>query len=706
MDPLAPMFEPRSVVVIGASQDKSKLGYGVARNLIGSGYPGEIYLVNPRGGELFGKPIIPSIDLLEKEIDLALVVVRAELVPNILIACSQIGIKHFIILTSGFKESGDEGKAIEYASKKIADEYRLRILGPNCVGIIDTHLPIDTTFIQPPMPLKGNIAFVTQSGALSAALIDYARGEGLGFSKLISLGNQMDVDESDILYTLADDSTTKAIVMYLETIQNGNKFLEIADNASAKKPIIALKVGRSNSGQQAAISHTGSLAGTDAAFTAAFRRANILRASNTREMFNWAIALAELPEPRDNRVAILTNAGGPGVIAADSVEHHGLRMAVLSTETQKKLSQFLSEAASINNPVDMLASASPETYRKCLRILIEDPNVDMICVIAPPPPLFSASAIADQVIETIKAAQKPVLVSLMGSSLVQDAKINLNLGRVPNFPYPEDCINAFSAVWKNKVIRMQNQSLESYSVPQNDIESLRTLISNYKYDDGVLPYEVIEKIFMSYKLPIQPMRLAPNEELAVQRAKEIEYQVAMKISIFGMSHKSDIGGVILDLGSENEVRSAYRYLELRANEFGKIQEFQGVYLQKMATPGHECIVGATRDAVFGPLLMFGSGGIEVEGKRDIEFALAPITKSDLDFIVQNTWAGKRLNGYRNHPKGDIESVKGVLIKVSQMMSDLPEIKEIEMNPLIVGEDHSGSSAVDVRIVIDVPREKE
>ena len=699
MESLKGLFKPQSVVVVGASHDQGKLGYGVARNLIHSGFGGEIYFINPKGGELFGKKILASFDELKNEIDLAIIVVHASRVPELLIACSQKGIKNIIVLTSGFKESGQEGARLEEKCKKIINDKGLRVLGPNCIGIIDTHLPLDTTFIPPPLPDKGDIALVTQSGALGAAVIDWARGDGTGISKLISLGNQIDVDESDALMVTAESPYTKAIMLYLESVQDGSKFVKFAQNASSKKPIVALKGGVSDAGEKAAISHTGALAGSDAAYEAAFRKAGILRARTIKEMFDWAKLLSNTCEPKDNRIAILSNAGGPGVIATDFVEKNGLRMANLSAKTRENLSSFLPEAASILNPVDMLASASPEIYTESLRILLEDPNVDMVLVIAPPPPMYPASQIADHLVDLIKSSTKPVVVAFMGSILVKEAKDIMRENNIPVFSFPEEAIAGLGALWNHKLLKSQDLKIIQPTQYLDRVDS-HNRISENKYIPTLSSAENTEKILERYHIPLLKLYPAADEESAIKVASKIGYPIVMKISMDGLSHKTDIGGILLDLRSDSEVREGYKKLKIKAQTQSRYGEFNGVYIQKMLKSGQEIVIGAIRDPIFGPLVMFGSGGVDIEGLRDVKFSLAPITYGDFQYFLLNTWAGRKLRGFRNQQEMDIDAVRDCIAKISQLIVENPEITEIELNPVIVGENGAGINAVDARMVVN------
>ena len=698
MDSLKPFFEPKSIVVIGVSNNEQKLGYGVAKNLVKSGYNGKINFVNPKGGELFGRKVFASVEQLDESIDLAVIAISAKNVPPMLLACSQKGIKNFIIISSGFREIGQDGAKIEEICKEIQEKEDLRILGPNCIGIIDTNFPIDTTFLPNPHAKRGEIAFVTQSGALGAAIIDWAAGENVGISRLVSLGNQMDVDESDVLLATAESKYTKSIMVYLESVKNGPKFLRFAELAAKLKPVVVLKSGNSQIGEKAAFSHTGALAGADVAFDAAFRRSGILRANTTKNLFDWAKLLSSTPLPENNRIAILTNAGGPGVIAADDIESNGLRLANLAPETLEKLDVILPEAASKLNPVDMLASASPESYAHCLKILLADPEVDMCLVIVPPPPMYSALDIARELTEVIQASKKPVVVSLMGNQLIAEAVEVLRQKKISVFSFPEEGIAGLGALWKYKTLKNQDQQVLKFS-PNYDKFNPQEAIRSNGHLEPYLTQELTEKFLREYKIPYLGLQFACDEYSAANKAALVGYPVVMKVSVDGISHKTDIAGVELNLKSESEVRKAFRRMEAKVALASQNGSFRGVFIQKMLEIGQEVVIGAIRDPIFGPVVMFGSGGVDVEILGDIKFALAPITKADIDYLLSTTIAGKKLKGFRQFGEMDVTAVKECIVKISQLLVDTPEIFEVEINPLIVGENGNGAYAVDARISV-------
>ncbi|HET7375911.1 MAG TPA: CoA-binding protein, partial [Anaerolineae bacterium] len=441
------LFAPRSIAVIGASRDESKLGYGVARNLVGSGYRGGIYLINPKADQILGQHCYPSIKDAPDPIDLAVLIVPAASVPQTLIDCGTRGVRTAIVVSGGFGETDKAGKELEAQIVEVAQRYHIRLVGPNCIGLIDTHLPFNTTFIKS-VPRQGEIAFVSQSGAICQAVIDWGTGMGFGFSRIASLGNQADVFEAEVLEVLAADPDTRVITMYLEGVKDGQKFLHAAALAAREKSVVALKVGRSIAGQRAVSSHTGALAGQEAAYDAAFDRCGVIRANNTEELFDWARALAWCPPMRGDRVAVLTNAGGPGVLAVDAIEAAGLQLAPLASETIEALKSFLLPHASFHNPVDMLASAGPHEYAESLNVLKRDPNVDAILVISVPPPIESPMPVAEAIAFVGRNTTKPIVVAVMGEATVGDALKAVRAVRLPDYRFPERAASSLGILWQ------------------------------------------------------------------------------------------------------------------------------------------------------------------------------------------------------------------------------------------------------------------
>jgi acetyltransferase len=696
---LTPFFSPQGVAIIGASLDPTKLGYGLSRNLVRSGYRGGIHFVNLKGGELMGKPVYKHINEVPDPVDLAILLIPAATIPAAIEDCGRSGIKALIVVSGGFRETGPQGAELEDKCLKIAKSHGVRILGPNCIGTIDTHLPIDTTFLSPPGPTPGDIAFISHSGAICAAVIDWARGQGFGLSRMVSLGNQSDVTETDLLIPVAEDPFTHVITLYLEGVSDGRQFLEQAQMVTRQKPIIALKVGRYKSSQQAVASHTGALAGLESAYKAAFRRAGVIRADTTEELFDWARALAWCPLPKGCSVGVLTNAGGPGVTAVDALEAQELKIAHLSSGTEATLRDFLDPAASLHNPVDMLAAATPHQYASSLQVLLDDPQVDSVMVIMPPPPMNTAGGIARAVIPVIKSAEKPVVVALMGESLIQEAAEHFRSARVPEYRFPERAAKALAVLNKRAEYlasssEFQVGSLKSFA----DIDRLAVDSILSKYDPGgLISHQDAFGLISAYGIPTAQPQLVQTALQAAKLAQEMGFPVAIKIASPNINHKSDVGGVQLHLQNPQEVEIGFTKVVENCKNAWPDAEILGVHVQRMIPAGQDVIIGAIKDPQFGALVMFGSGGIEVEGLKDVQFALAPLSIIEAEQMIESTWAGRKLQGFRNLPPADQAAVIDALLRLAQLASDYPQLSEIEINPLSVLEQGKGAFAVDVRV---------
>ena len=690
---LTPFFHPQGIAIVGASSHPEKLGYGVARNLFKSGYGGAVHLVNPKGGKIFECEMVKSIADIPDPVDLAVLVIPPKYAPATMRACGERGIKATILVSGGFRETGEEGAKLENETLKVAREFGIRMIGPNCIGLIDTHLPLDTTFLPLDMPMAGQIAFISHSGAICDALIDWSKGQGFGFSRIISIGNQADVNETDLLPLVAEDEHTKVITLYLENVNDGGRFIENTRKIVAEKPIIVLKTGRSQSGQRAAASHTGALAGADTAYTAAFEKAGVFRANTTEEIFDWARALAWSPLPQGRRVGVLSNAGGLCVITADALDHEGLELTDFAPKTTRALNDFLVPAASTQNPIDMLAGATAKDYAKALRLLLADSNTDSVLVLVPPPPMYPAEEVADEIIPVIQQAKKPVLVVLVGSEHIEEASHRLQKAKIPEYRFPERATSALARLVERAEFLGENQR----GVPPStspDLTDIRAALADSPSGDWLVP-ELAERLMSIYAIPTSPIKLAPSAESASKIATELGFPIAMKIASPDISHKSDVDGILLNLASAREVLEGYEMLMKRVSSKKPRAKLEGVLLQKMIPAGQEVIVGAVRDPQFGALMMFGSGGVEVEGLKDVAFAIAPLSTKEAEKMISKTWAGKKLDGYRNLPAVDKSALIDALCKLSQLAHDLPEIAEIEINPLTVLK--KGVVAVDVRV---------
>jgi acetyl coenzyme A synthetase (ADP forming)-like protein len=693
------LFSPRGVAVVGASRNPSKLGYGVARNLVVSGYPGAIHFVNPRGGSLFERTLYPDLASVPDPVDLAVIMIPAPHVPDVLGECGQRGIKFAIVGAGGFRETGEDGRALEQRALEAAREAGVRVLGPNCIGYLDTHLPIDTSFLPLPGPIQGDIAFLSHSGAICEAVIDWARGQGFGLSRLVSLGNQMDLNEGELLPPTAEDPNTRVVAMYLEGIGEGRNFIEQARRVTDRIPVVAIKVGQSEAGRAAVASHTGAMAGSDDAFDAAFRKAGVIRARHSEEMFDWARALAWCPLPQGSDMAVLTNAGGPGAIAADALVANGLRLAHLSAETTEAIAKLLPEAASLKNPVDMLAGAGPREYADCLRLLLEDESVDGVIVILPPPPVTTAAEVAGAMIPLIQSNEKPVVVALMGEELIAHAARLFRGARIPDYRFPERAASVLR-VLHQRASQLGQERIDPVIFNDVRVDDAREIIAGSDVGKhGFLLSSTSADLLACFGVSVPAQRLVTDEDEACTAAKELGYPVVMKVEAAELVHKSDLGALALNLQSEEAVRSAFRRLSDRVQQTAPSLDLRGVILQPYLSEGQEVIVGFVRDEQFGPLVMFGAGGIEVEALQDVAFELTPLTQVDVEKLLEATWAGRRLRGFRGLTAVDQEAAVETILRLGQLAETLDVVDELEINPLRVMPGKGGVFALDVRVRI-------
>jgi acetyltransferase len=699
MSQLDSLFAPQGVAVIGASRDETKLGYGVARNLVASNYSGAIHFVNPRADHILGHPCYPSIAAVPDPVDLAVIIVAAAGVPKTLEDCGRRGVKAAIVVSGGFGETGENGKRLELEIAGVARRYGIRLVGPNCVGVIDTHLPVNTTFIKS-VPQPGDIAFVSQSGAICQAVIDWGTGMGFGFSRIASLGNQADVSESEIIALLADDPHTRVVTMYLEGVRDGRNFLQVVGDAARRKAIVALKVGRTAAGRRAVSSHTGALAGQEVAYDAVFERCGVLRAGNTEELFDWARALAWCPPARGENVAVLTNAGGPGILASDALESSGLRLAALSDATRATLRSFSLPHASLANPVDLLASASPDDYASALRALLADPGVDAVLVISVPPPIEDPTPVAEAIARVGKSADKPVVVAVMGEATVSGALRALRTAHIPDYRFPERAASAVAALRRHAEWRSR-PGFSPAVLPDVNRESTGYLLASAP--DEWIGGSAASAILSGYGIHGPCEALAHTADEAAYWAAQFGYPVVLKVASPDIPHKSDVGGVALDLADEQSVRHAFDRILEAARRACPEARIDGATIQQMVPDGQEVILGAVRDDQFGPLTMFGAGGVEVEGMHDVAFGLAPLSRHEAETMVDSTFAGRRLRGYRNIPPADREAAINALLRLAQFAADCPQVAEVEINPLRVQPQGRGAVAVDVRLRLGAQR---
>jgi len=690
-DPLHIFFHPRGVAVLGASGNPTKLSHGVLRNLVTHGYRGPVYPVNPKGGEMLGLRVYPSVADVPDPVELAIIVLSAERTVEALEACGKRGVRAAVLIASGFAELGVGGREREEQLRAAARRYGMRFIGPNCVGVIDTYSPIDTTFVRT-MPTQGVIGFVSHSGAVCGGTMDWASAVGVGFSRIISLGNQADVDMADALESLAADPHTQVVAAYIEGLPDGRRFVEAAARMTVQKPLVVLKAGRTPSGTRAVASHTGALAGADRAFLAACRKAGAIPVENLEQLVDASIALAYRNPPTGPRTAILTNAGGPAAVGADALDRQGLHLADLSPETQARLREVCPRGAMVGNPVDMLGGPRPEHYAEALEVLLGAPEVDGVMVVFVPQAIMEPHYVATEVGRVAEGADKPVVCCISGGGGIRAAARALHAHSVPHYLTPARAALGLGALWRYRDIRTPPTPYPTRMqvVPLHPDRARQIVERARSAGRRVLDPQAGAEVAAAYGLAVPPSGLASTPEEATALAARLGYPVALKRVAPGLTHKSDTGGVALDLPDDEAVREAFTQV---------VGPGEHAFIQRMAPEGLEVIVGAQRDGQFGPLVMFGLGGTLVEVLKDVAFRLAPLGETEAREMVAETAAGRLLAGVRGQPPRDLDAVVETLQRVGQLMADLPEVAEVDLNPLIVGLAGEGTWAVDVRIVL-------
>jgi len=694
------LFKPRNVVVVGASREPGKVGHAVLRNIIESGFKGEVYPVNPRADKILGLNAYKSVLEVPGDIDLAVIVIPAQAVLDVMEECGRKGVKYAVVISAGFKEIGGEGIEREGKLIEIARKYGVRVVGPNCLGIIDLHTPLNASFASIP-ETKGGIAFISQSGALLSAILDWAPKAGIGFSKIVSLGNKADLNEVDFLTYLGEDPETKVILLYLESIADGRRFIEVGSTVTRKKPVILLKGGITEAGAKAALSHTGSMAGGITALKAALRKAGIIQVSSVSELFDMAIAFNSQPIPTGSRVGIVTNAGGAGVVISDLLVSRGLKLAEPSRHTVDYLRSVLPPVASVYNPVDVIGDAKADRYGVAIEALLRDPNIDSLLVILTPQVVTEPEETAKVIVELSRRyPSKPILAIFMGGGKVEKATRILIENNIPVYDMPERAVTAVLGLSNYREFReLLTKALEYVEVFDVDKEKALEIIEEVRRQGRrVLLEHEAKEIVRSYGIPVVPTKLAVSEDRAVEIARKLGYPVVVKISSPDIIHKSDIGGVITNLKSDDEVAEAFRTVISNARRYVPTASIYGATVQKMVPKGREVIIGATKDPVFGHLIMFGLGGIYIELFKDVSFRLAPLSMYEAKEMITETKAYTLLRGFRGEPPADINSIVNILLRVSKLVTDIPQIVEIDINPLFVYE--IGAIAVDARIIIE------
>jgi acetyl coenzyme A synthetase (ADP forming)-like protein len=696
---LEKFFTPKSVAIVGASSTKTKVGYEILQNMIDAGYPGKIFPVNNKVDSIAGLKCHPDLPSIGEVPDLVVIVVPAPVVPDIMLQCGKLGVKAVIIITAGFKEVGKEGLALEQRVSQTASQYGIRVIGPNCLGIIAPSQKINASF-GGALPAAGGIGYLSQSGALLAAILDMANASGIGFSKLVSIGNKIDVNELDLISALGDDPETKVIAGYLESITDGNLFVRRAEQVSNTKPILLIKSGGTSVGAQAASSHTGSLAGGETAYEAGFERAGIIRCGSIEDQFQYAEAFAMQPLPAGNRVAIITNAGGPGIMAADAIERQGLGFAKLTPETQAKLGGFLPAAANIHNPIDVLGDALADRYEFALDTVLGDPGVDVALVVLTPQAMTECLPTAEAVVRVVKKHPgKTVLACFIGAQKIAEALGALRKGGVPEYDAPEEAVAVIKVMteyvrWRNKPKRV----IKLFPVNRHKVEIIieRHIRQGLREVGEAEAKEILE----AYGFVTPKGSLATSPEQAAAIADQIGYPVVMKIWSPDIIHKSDVGGVKLGMRNAQEVMDAFDLMMYRVPKKAPNAQILGVLVQQMCKGVREVILGMNRDRRFGPLMMFGMGGTMVEVMKDVSFYLAPLTADEAKQMLMSTRTYKMLQGVRGEEGVDIDAIAEGLQRLSQLVTEYPQIQELDINPYVVGPRGTIPIAVDARMSVE------
>jgi acetyltransferase len=697
---LTEFFTPDSVAVIGASTNPQKLGYAVLENLVAGGFSkrGTVYPINPKAEAILGLKAYPSVLEVPEPIDLAVIVIPYSQVPDALRTCGEKNIPAVIVISAGFREAGREGLERELELIDIAKEYNLRLIGPNCLGVIDTFTPLNASF-SAGTPPSGPMAFMSQSGALGTAVLDISLAGRLGLSKFVSLGNKADVDEIDLLRAWEDDPNTRVIMIYSEGMSNGQEFINTARQVTSKKPVVAIKSGVTQSGSRAVSSHTGSLAGTEQAYHAAFRQAGVLRAESMETLFDISLALGYQPLLQGDRIAIITNAGGPGILATDALERSGLSLAQLEIKTITTLSQHLPDAASAANPVDVLGDARADRYQMALETIIADPNVDGLLVLLTPQAMTEIEATAEVIGRISDEIDKPIITCFMGEAKVDSGVDRLQKYQVPNYPFPERAALAFKAMsdYRQVLSRPKPEYVE-FEVDRKTTQQVFDKV----HEQGRLSIGDSEarQILTAYGLKIPESKLAADPDEAVEIANEIGYPVVLKIASPDILHKTDVGGVKIGLESAEQVQDAFELMFYRAQRYLPQAHLWGCLVQEMVPPGGlEVLIGMNRDPQFGPLVTFGLGGIYVETLKDVTFRIAPFSVQSAEKMLSEIRAHAILDGVRGEPPVDKAAIIDVLLRIAQLVQDFPEIVELDINPLMVYPKSQGAIAIDMRLVL-------
>ncbi len=700
------IFNPESIAVIGASDGEGSVGYFLMKNLTGAGYGGRVYPVNLRKTEILGFKAYPTVDQLPETVDLAIIAIPAEGVPDVVEQCGKNGIIGIIIISAGFKETGPEGRALEERISDIRKRYNLRILGPNCLGIIRPDIRLNATFTDE-MPKPGSIAFISQSGALGTAILDWAAHENIGFSNFVSVGSMIDVDFGDLIDYFGTDPMTRSILMYIEGVTSAREFMSASRHFARTKPIIVMKSGRFKESAKAAASHTGSIAGEDMVYDAVFKRAGIIRVDEIGDLFNAAEVLGMQPLPSSPSLAIITNAGGPGVMAADALIGRGGILAKLSRETVEVLNGVLPSYWSRGNPIDVLGDADADRYSSVMEACLKDKNIDGILIIYTPQGAADPVDIAKGIVEMSGRGgnrRRTLLTSFMGYEKVEGANRVLSDNSIPTFLTPEEAIATYMHMYQYKRnLELLYETPEELPVDSAPPRRPLDVIMRNAAGEGreALTETEGKKILEYYNIPVARTLEARTADEAAICASKIGYPVVLKILSPEIVHKTDVGGVVLDIQSETRLREAFDEITGRAREHNPDADIRGVTVQPMIKGGYEVILGAKRDPLFGPVILFGMGGVGVEIFKDVAVGLPPLNQTLARRIMEETKVYRLLQGYRNMPPANLKVLEETMVRFSQILVDFPQLNEVDINPLFI--DGERALALDARVIIDKER---
>lgn len=694
---LEPLLKPSSVAVIGASREPGKVGHNITVNILKSGYTGKVFPVNPNATEIAGLKCYGSILDIPEPVDLAVIAVPAPLAPQLAMESGKKGVKGLVVISAGFREIGPDGLMREAQVVGACRRYGMRLLGPNCLGLINTYLPINATFASS-MALKGNIAFISQSGALATSVLSWSLTEKIGFSTFVSLGNRADLDETDFLEAAGEDPETRVILVYMEGVGDGRKFMRVVPRVAKRKPLIIAKSGTSSAGARAISSHTGSLAGSDVVYETAFKQAGVIRVTTTEQLFDLAEAFSTQPVPEGPNAVVVTNAGGPGILATDALDRHGASLAPIGPELGAALRAGLPPAAGYHNPVDVLGDARADRYRFALQTLLASPDVHAAMVILTPQAMTQPKETAQAIAELRRMfPSKALVAAFLGGSELTEATEILKQAGVPNHRFPERAAYALSQLIAYRRLVESSPPGEA-SRFEADQAFVKQYLGIIRVEGGVnLTGVGAMAVLKAYGIPGVECRLARDPAEAVKLADAMGYPVAVKVSSPQILHKTDVGGVRLGLSSAKDVAEGFESVVSNARRLLSQAAIYGAEVCQMAPPGKEMIVGAYKDPQFGPVLMFGLGGVYVNFLRDVAFRLPPLTPKEASEMIAETRAYTLLRGIRGETPSDIDSVVDTLCRASQLMVDFPEIVELDINPLFVYE--KGSLAIDVKITI-------